>query len=208
MRLAAVVLLVACSATACGSGGSGSSGDAATATSTTVATDAPPVSAAAADPTCTQFHGTDGPLSTTGERPAALLVDASVDEVGCLDRVTFELESLGDGTPPGYTVGYQNLTEQPLLDENGNAIDVPAAAALVVTITPARSTDPRVPGAPATYRGNLRLSYGETHHIDIVRKLPDGASPDSVRWVIGLDGARKFLVDSASDPTRVSVYIG
>ena len=135
-------------------------------------------------------------------------MDAYVDQVGCLDRVTFELQSLGDGTPPGYTVAYQDLSQEPLLDEHGNAIDVPAAAALVVTITPARSTDPRLPDAPPTYRGNLRLAYGETHHIDIVRKLPDGASPDAVRWVIGLDSARKFLVDSVTDPTRVSVYIG
>jgi hypothetical protein len=29
-----------------------------------------------------------------------------------------------------------------------------------------------------------------------------------VRWVIALDTKRPFLVDSAANPTRISVYIG
>ena len=59
---------------------------------------------------------------------------------------------------------------------------------------------------PATYRGNLRLSYGENHHLEIVQKLPDVLG--AIEWVIGLDSERPFVVDSAAGPPRVSVYIG
>ena len=39
-----------------------------------------------------------------------------------------------------------------------------------------------------------------------MRKLPD--AKNTVRWVIGLDGVRPFLVDRAADPPRVTVLIG
>lgn len=207
MRLVALALVVVSGAAACGGGSAGTSA-APTSTTSTTAVGTP---ALAPDPTCTQFHGTEGPLASVGDRPEALLNDAEVEQIGCLDRVTFEFESLGDGTPPGYTVGYRDLETEPLLDENGTPTALPAAAALVVTMTPAHSTDPRVLDAPPTYRGNLRLEYGETHHIDIVRKLPDGQDVDgkgTVQWVIGLDSVRPFVVDSTINPTRVSVYIG
>jgi hypothetical protein len=196
MRLVALALVVACCAGACSNGG----GEAATPTTTTA------VGAPAPDATCAEFRGTDGPLATADERPEALLVDANEESVGCLDRVTFEFESLGDGTPPGYSVGYRNLEQEPLLDAAGMPVSLPASTALVVTLAPARSTDPRVAEAPATYRGNLRLSYGETHHIEVVQKLDD--TNGAVMWVIGLDSPRPFAVDSATGPTRVSVYIG
>jgi hypothetical protein len=103
-------------------------------------------------------------------------------------------------------VAYRDLDAEPLLDDDGNPITIPAAAVLVVTIAPAASSDPRVEDRPPTYLGNLRLSYGETHHLEAVQKLPD--VPGAVQWAIGLDGPRPFLVDSATGPTRVSVYIG
>jgi hypothetical protein len=161
---------------------------------------------APADPTCTDFAGTTAPRSSTGERPPALLVDAYAEMAGCLDRVTFEFESLGDGTPPGYRVGYRDVEAEPLLDANGNEISLPGNAFLLVQIAPAASNDPRVEDLPATYRGNLRLSYGDIHHLEIVQKLPDATG--TVEWVIGLDRERPFLVDAASRPARVSVYIG
>jgi hypothetical protein len=40
----------------------------------------------------------------------------------------------------------------------------------------------------------------------LVRKFVD--VPGAVRWVIALDAERPFLVDSAVDPTRITVYIG
>ena len=68
------------------------------------------------DPACPAFRGTTAPLVSTGERPGALLVDASAEVVGCLDRVTFTFQSLGDGTPPGYSVAYRDIDAEPLLD--------------------------------------------------------------------------------------------
>jgi hypothetical protein len=197
VRLVACAFVVACSAVACSAGG----GDAQGGSATTTAPAGPP-----ADPTCVAFHGTEGPLQSYGDRPPALLVDVSVLEVGCLDRVTFEFLSLGDGTPPGYTVTYRDLEKDPLINAVGGVIELPARMALIVELTPARSIDTRLPDAPQTYKGPIRLSYGRTHHIDVVYKLDDDA--DSVRWVIGVDGVRPFVVDSAVNPTRVSVYIG
>lgn len=199
MRLAALALGVALFfGAACSSG----TADRAAPTATTGVPGAIP----AVDPSCPTFHGTTAPLSSGGERPLSLLVDASAEMVGCLDRVTFEFESVGDGTPPGYRVAYRDVEAEPLLDANGNEFSLPGSAFLVVTMAPAASNDPRVEEQPATYRGNLRLSYGENHHLQIVQKLPDVLG--SVQWVIGLDAERPFIVDSAADPPRVSVYIG
>jgi hypothetical protein len=158
------------------------------------------------DPTCTAFHGTEGPLRSYGERPVALLTDAYVEQVGCLDRVTFEFRSLGDGTPPGYTVTYRDLAKEPLINEAGGEIQLPTTNALIVEIEPAHSSDLSLPDAPPTYRGPTRLSYGATHHIEIVQQLRDTA--DSIMWVIGVDSVPRFVVDSAMNPTRVSIYLG
>jgi hypothetical protein len=136
-----------------------------------------------------------------------VLIAADAGAVGCLDQVTFTFRSLGDGTPPGYTVQYQNPDEQPFLDGDPPApIALPGAAFLVVTIAPALSVDPFVEGAPSTYAGNLSLEYGDHSHLQIVRKLPDGQN--TVVWVIGLDSVRPFRVDRAENPTRVTVDIG
>lgn len=199
MRFAALAVGAALLVGACSNGGSDAS-------SSTPTTTAAPAAVPLAGPGCAAFHGTTSPLSSTGERPVSLLVDASAEMVGCLDRVTFEFESLGDGTPPGYRVGYRDVAVEPLLDANGNEVSLPGNAFLVVQIAPASSNDPRREEQPATYRGNLRLSYGENHHLEIVQKLPDGIG--TVEWVIGLDAERPFVVDSAAGPPRVSVYIG
>jgi hypothetical protein len=212
MRLAALALGVALAAAACsssgaggggGGGGGGRDGGPAAPTTTTV-----PVAVPAVDPACPTFHGSTDSLASSGTRPPALLVDATAGTAGCLDRVTFEFESLGDGLPPGYRVGYRDLAAEPLLDEDGSKLTFPATAILVVTIAPAASVDVRVPDEPRpqTYRGSLRLAYGETHHLEIVQKVPDGLG--TVEWVIGLDSVRPFVVDSAMSPPRVSVYIG
>jgi len=199
VRLVACALLVVCCTAGCSAGGGGGSGSGAA--PTTTAPGAP-----AADPTCTQFHGTGGPLQSFGDRPPALLVGANVTQVGCLDRVTFDFDSLGDGTPPGYTVSYRDLGRDPLLNAAGGVIELPSNVGLIVALKPVATVDTRLPDAPPTYLGPLRLSYGETHHIQVVYKLED--TPDTVTWVIGLDSIRPFVVDSAMQPTRVSVYIG
>ncbi len=142
-----------------------------------------------------------------GPATPAFLVDASAGEVGCLDTVTFSLRSIGDGTPPGYDVRYVDPAKDPFLDGDPPvAVSLPGAAFLRVTIRPAHSVDLSKPDHPHTYLGDLSLRYGDHHHLQIVRELPDG--PDSIVWVIGLDGTRPFVVDRAENPPRVTVYIG
>ena len=75
---------------------------------------------------------------------------------------------------------------------------MPGNAFLVVEIRPALSFDPFSEDQARTYTGNLSLAYGEHHHLQIVRELPD--TQDSVVWVIGLDSVRPFRVDRADGP--------
>jgi hypothetical protein len=109
-------------------------------------------------------------------------------------------------------VGYQDPAKDPFLDGDPPApISLPGDAFLVVKIAPALSIDPFAEGQPATYTGNLALDYGDHHHLQIVRQLPD--AQNTVVWVIGLDSVRPFRVDRSQDPTvrgvvRVSVLIG
>lgn len=139
-------------------------------------------------------------------------MDATAGAQGCLDEVTLTFRSHGDGTPPGYTVGYRDPTKDPFQDgDPPQAIQLPGRAFLAVTVSPALSTDPTVAGNPSTYPGNLSLQYGDHHHLVIVRELPDGkttAGEGTVNWVIGLDSVRPFRVDRAENPTRVMILIG
>ncbi|MET0276138.1 MAG: hypothetical protein ABW211_04750 [Acidimicrobiia bacterium] len=209
MRRIVLAVVIACCAGACSSGGGG---DASSSSTTTSAPPGATAAGASADPTCNGFRGATRSLSSTGERPAALLTAAQAEAVGCLDRVAFTFQSLGNGLPPGYSVSYQDLEKEPLKDGDTQLSPPPGSAYLVVVITPAASTDTSDPAHPVqTYKGNLRLSYGDVHHLDSVVKQPDVTDDKgvtSVRWVIGLDSMRPFLVDSAMNPTRVSIYIG
>lgn len=154
---------------------------------------------------CAPFHGVTTQLTSTGKISPGFLTDAQADTVDCLDRVTFFFDAPG-GLPPGYDVHYQDVAQQPLQD-CGRDITLPGQAFLVVVLKPAASTNPFVPADQQnTYKGNLRLSYGQSHHLQIVQKTCDGDA--TVNWVIGLDGVRPFVVDRAVDPIRVSVLIG
>ncbi len=193
---------------ACSGGGS----DRAAPTSAPVApTTAPrhraPTTASTSSDTCPGFHGSTTVLQSSGPTAPASLIDATAGAQGCLDAVTFTFRSLGDGTPPGYAVGYRDPVKDPFLDgDPPSPIDVPGNAFLVVRIEPALSIDPFAPDAPLTYTGNLSLEYGDHHHLQIVRELPDGKN--NIEWVIGLDSVRPFRVDRAENPTRVTVLIG
>jgi hypothetical protein len=182
----------------CSGDGSGSSSSATTtvpATATTVAGQAG----------CAPFHGVTTSLTSSGKVSAGFLTDAQAEQVDCLDRVSFFFDSPG-GLAPGYTVQYQDVQQTPLTDCAGQ-ISLPGSAFLVVVLKPAASTNPFGPeGDQQTYKGNLRLAYGPTHHLQIVQKLCDGDG--TVTWVIGLDGVRPFVVDRATDPIRVSILIG
>ena len=153
---------------------------------------------------CPTFHGTTSRAASVGPRPVGLLTDATAGVAGCLDEVTFTFQSLGNGTPPGYVVEYK---DPPFSDgDPPHEVSLDGAAFLAVTISPAASVDITQPDTPRTYFGNLSLQYGDHHHLVLVRKFDDALG--SVRWVIALDGKRPFLVDSAANPTRISIYIG
>lgn len=196
--------------TACSGGGSGGSSNASGSATTT--TGAPSPTRPGASDTCPSFRGSTTSLTSDGPTAPAFLVDATAGAQGCLDVVTLMFQSRGDGTPPGYTVGYRDPTKDPFTDGDPPApIDVPGNAFLAVSASPATSTDPTVEGNPSTYAGNLSLEYGAHNHLVIVRELPDGKTPDgqdAVNWVIGLDSVRPFRVDRAENPTRVMILIG
>jgi hypothetical protein len=167
---------------------------------TTTATVVPEPAAAA----CPLFHGTLTRAASDGARPIGLLTDATAGAAGCLDVVTFSFQSLGNGTPPGYVVEYK---DPPFSDgDPPREISLDGAAFLSVSISPAASVDITKEDTPRTYSGNLLLQYGDHHHLVVVRKFDDVLG--TVRWVIGLDARRPFLVDSAANPTRISIYIG
>jgi hypothetical protein len=205
--LAAGIVVLALAA--CHGGGAD---DAASSTTTAAPVGAAPSPSTAVPGGCAGFSGSTTALQSIGPAAPAVLTDAEAGADGCLDRVTFTLRSLGDGTPPGYVVGYQDPGKEPFLDgDPPEPISVPGDAFLAVKITPALSVDPFAEGQPATYTGNLSLEYGDHHHLQIVRKLPD--AQNTVVWVIGLDSARPFRVDRSQDPldrhvVRVSVLIG
>ncbi len=204
MLVVALATLAACSGGSRGSSSGSASpstarGAAGTAAAAGVTTTPPPA--------CAPFHGTTSKLQSIGPAVAGLLVDATAGAVGCVDAVTFTFTSLGDGTPPGYVVQYQDPAKQPFVDGDPPVpISLPGNAFLVVTMQPALSTNPLLPDNPQTYTGNLSLEYGDHNHLQIVRKLPDGNN--TVSWVIGLDAVRPFIVDRAKDPTTITVYIG
>jgi hypothetical protein len=153
---------------------------------------------------CPTFHGTTSREASVGTRPVGLLTDATAGVAGCLDVVTFLFQSLGNGTPPGYVVEYK---DPPFSDgDPPREFPLDGVAFLAVTISPAASVDITKEDTPRTYFGNLLLQYADHHHLVLVRKFDDALG--AVRWVIALDGKRPFLVDSAADPTRISIYIG
>jgi hypothetical protein len=197
--LAAALGLVAC-------GGGGGSGQASRATTTTAA----PTTVPGASDTCPGFRGATTELESTDPVAPGLLVDADAGERGCLDFVTLTFRATGDGTPPGYRVYYRDPAQEPFVDgDPPSPIEVPGNAFLAIMVKPAASVDISVEDHPPTYTGNLSLAYGDHHHLDVVRELPDGDG--TVNWVVGLDGVRPFRVDRARGPdgtATVTVLIG
>jgi hypothetical protein len=207
VRIRGLVVVLALVLAAC-SGGSGGSDDASRATTTST----PPPTVPGASDQCAGFRGATTQINSIGPTAPGFLTDATAGAQGCLDVVTFTFQTRGDGTPPGYSIGYRNVEIDPFTDgDPPSPIDVPGNAFLEVTIWPALSSDPSVDGNPPTYLGNLSLQYGDHHHLEIVRELPDGKTADgqdTVHWVIGLDATRPFRVDRAANPPRVMILIG
>jgi hypothetical protein len=208
---AAVFLLVSVLGLAACSGGGGDEASSSTTTTASPPTAAPVTTVAGGSDTCPSFHGSTSVLASDGPTAPAFLVDAVAGAQGCLDVVTLTFQTRGDGTPPGYVVGYHDASKEPFKDGD-EEIDVPGSAHLLVSAAPAASVDASVPDDPhQTYTGNLSLDYGAHNHLVIVRELPDGkdlAGQDTVNWVIGLDSVRPFRVDRAENPPRVTILIG
>ena len=97
---------------------------------------------------CPWFRGSTTSLTSTGPTAPAFLIDATAGAQGCLDVVTLTFQSRGDGTPPGYTVGYRDEEAEPFKDGD-EEIDVPGTAHLVVSVAPAASVE----GATRTSSG-------------------------------------------------------
>src|SRR5262245_51522197 len=128
-----VVCALALTAAACG-GGNDTSNASKRSDSSPTTTTVPVVPVALPD-ACPTIHGTTTIAQSSGPRPPGLLTDADAGAEGCLDRVTFYFESLGDGTPPGYRVAYQ---DPPFTDgDPPEEIAVDGNAFLSVTISPA-----------------------------------------------------------------------
>jgi len=213
MRTVVVAVALLGSVLAACSGGGSDEGSSSTTTSAAPTTIAPVTTVAGGSDLCPTFHGATTSIASNGPTAPAFLTDATAGAQGCLDVVTFTFQTRGDGTPPGYTVGYQDQTKQAFQDgDPPTDIEVPGAATLAVHIAPAASTDTSVPDSPQpTYTGNLSLDYGDHHHRVNVRELPDGkdaAGQGTVNWVIGLDSPRPFRVDRADNPPRVTILIG
>lgn len=213
MQFVVAAVAAACALSACSGGGSDNGSAQASSTSTTATTAAPTAARAGASDTCPWFTGATTDLTSSGPTAPAFLVDATAEAQGCLDVVTLTFRTRGDGTPPGYTVRYRDQAKEPFQDgDPPSDIHVDGSATLSVSVGPATSVDTTVPDNPQqTYTGNLSLSYGDHHHLVIVRELPDAKDPagqDTVNWVIGLDSVRPFRVDRAENPPRVMILIG
>jgi hypothetical protein len=194
VRRALLVCVLAVALGACSNGSS----------QTSPPTTTSPAAGPAPSGACPTFQGTMAPANSSGARPVGLLTDATAGESGCLDQVTFFFRSLGDGTPPGYAVDYQDPPFS--IGDPPRQVTPDGSAFLSVTMTPAASVDVTRDDHRQTYAGSLLLEYGAHHHLVVVEKLDDSLA--SVHWVIALDEKRPFLVDSAVNPTRITVYIG
>jgi hypothetical protein len=201
VRRVSLLCVLAVALAACSGGASNSSSPAPPTTTMARNVGVPGTSSA---PGCPTFAGSTVRAESFGPRPLGLLTDATAGEAGCLDQVTFFFRSLGDGVAPGYVVEYAH---PPFMDgDPPRQISMDGAAFLSVTMLPAATVDVSTDDHKRTYFGNLFLQYGAHHHLVLVRKLVD--VPGGVRWIIALDAERPFLVDSAVDPTRITVYIG
>ena len=122
---------------------------------------------------------------------------------GCLDVVTFTFRTRGDGTPPGYTVGYRDDDAAAVRRRRPAHRDRRAGERDLLghRSRPRRSTDPTRRGtARSTYAGQpvrlaLRRAPPPPDRAEAARRRRRRA--ETVNWVIGLDSVRPFRVDRA-----------
>jgi len=179
-----------------------------TTTSSTTRGSAPaPSSAVPADAVTTEVAPTDAATTEVGAADTAPDVAEAVDPGGLTvtavraarqegyDRVVFELA--GSGTP-GWRVEY---VDSPTAPGSGDAVDVPGAATLQVTLRGVGQ--PYETGAEEVPLGAVPVS-GTEHVAGVVY----GATYEgtAVAW-IGTDGPAPFRVYSLTGPSRVVVEV-
>jgi hypothetical protein len=156
------------------------------------------------DPGCEFLVAREAKRSIPAPKDLVFLTDAVATPQPCYDKITFTFQSTGADLPPGYSVEYA----KPPFTEGANKapVETVGTAFLLVSFTPAASTDGRDPSRPKqTYLGNLRLALRGMHHTCIVRHMADGLG--TVNWLIGLDTKRPFTVDAYNNPPRVDVLV-
>src|SRR5689334_15337476 len=113
---AAVLLAVSAVGLAACSGGDGDDASSSTTATAAPTTAAPVTTVPGGSDLCPWFRGSTTSLTSTGPTAPAFLIDATAGAQGCLDVVTLTFQSRGDGTPPGYTVGYRDEDAEPFKD--------------------------------------------------------------------------------------------
>ena len=111
--------------------------------------------------------------------------------------------------PPGYVVQYRDAGEAPVPRRRPAHRDRPAGHG--VPRGHHQAGVEHQPGASrATRRRTPGTSRSTTATTTISRSCASSPTDDAtpVSWVIGLDGQRPFVVDRATDPMRITVYIG
>lgn len=184
-----VLMLAACSESASGNGDSSASRRAA------------PSSESQERANRCDFRGGTFPRESTGGSEALVIRSAEVGQDSCVDRIAFAFDSLDRDLPPKYVVSYE---AGPFVDFNqGYEITVGGNAHLAITFEKTAATNAE---GDLLYESRESIEPGDLHHLRELRLVvaPEGA----IKFVIGLDAERPFLVDGAASPPRVSITIG
>jgi hypothetical protein len=153
----------------------------------------------AADP-C-DFRGGTFPREAVGGSESSVIRTAEVSQDSCIDRIAFEFDSLERNLPPRYVVSYE---PGPFVDFNqGYEITVGGSAYLAITFEKTAATNLE---GDLLYESQESVEPADLHHLQELRLVvaPEGA----VKFVIGLDAERPFVIDGAASPPRVTVTIG
>ena len=143
-----------------------------------------PTTRVASSPTCTAKGSTGGVGNDAGALSTLVGADIRVGLHECFERIVIELR--GDGTFPGFSVGYGDAS-------------VAGSAALLITLGSSMA------GGGTGYSGATDIVPSGFAFIKELRLASD--SNGQMVWAIGLDQQRKFVVSHLSDPARLVVDI-
>jgi hypothetical protein len=149
---------------------------------------------------CSLPGSTTDPKTASSAGEVALLTDVRTGSQPCADRVVFDFRG---GAAPGFTVEYQPGPFT--FGESGAPLTIAGSAFLVVRLEPASGVDLTDAAATPTYDGPPSIVPTGLTHVREIRRVSDFEA--QLVWVIGLDAAQPFTVDSLIDPARVYVDI-